>query len=124
GGFILADACCGTTRFDTGFKKLMKEVLPEGERELRPLPPGHPIWTARHHLAPDSYPLMGIDMPGRTAVVYSGKDLSAYWNQCERSPSSSAVSLALRIGQNVIEYATSGKPPAAGQPAQEKGRKE
>ena len=37
GGFIFAEACCGSPEFDEGFKRLVKEVFPEPEYRLRPL---------------------------------------------------------------------------------------
>jgi serine/threonine protein kinase len=109
GGTILADACCGNLSFDTGFRQLMREVLPEDK--LHPLPEDHPVWRAKHLLTADVYPLWGIDREGRTAVIYSLKDLSCYWNQHKRNPTSSAVILASKLGQNIVEYATRGETP-------------
>jgi hypothetical protein len=39
-------------------------------------------------------------------VVYSPADLSCYWNQAEAQPAHPAVIRALRVGQNVVDYAT------------------
>ena len=47
GGFLFVDACCGEPEFDQGFRRLIKEIFPEEEYQLRPLPPEHPIWRAR-----------------------------------------------------------------------------
>ncbi len=46
GGVIFADACCDSPTFDQGFKKLMKEVFPGRDEELRTLADDHPIWKA------------------------------------------------------------------------------
>ncbi len=45
-------------------------------------------------------------------AIYSPKDLSCYWNQLERSPANPAVVKAVKIGQNVVDYATGREMPA------------
>src|SRR5262249_49026713 len=75
GGFIFADACCGSPDFDRGFKQLMKTIFPEEEYKLRPLSEEHPVWRARHLLSPDVHPLWGIEHGCRTVVIYSPADL-------------------------------------------------
>jgi hypothetical protein len=112
GGFIFADACCGKQEFDHGFKRLMKEIFPEEPYRLRPLPPEHPVWRAKHLLSPQIHPLWGIEHGCRTVVIYSPQDLSCYWNQSEHSPANPAVVKAIRVGQNVIDYATGREMPA------------
>jgi RNA polymerase sigma factor (sigma-70 family) len=106
GGFILAEACCSSADFDRGFRTLMEEVFPDKQNQLRSLVGDHPMWRARHLLNVDAHPLWGIDRGGRTAVIYSPADLSCYWNQSGRSPGIPAVIKAIRVGQNVIDYAT------------------
>jgi len=112
GGFIFAEACCSSKEFDEGFKRLMKEVFPEEAYRLRPLSDEHPVWRARHLLAPDIHPLWGIEHGCRTVVIYSPLDLSCYWNQCEHSPANPAVVRSIKVGQNVIDYATGREMPA------------
>ncbi|QEH38314.1 hypothetical protein OJF2_69150 [Aquisphaera giovannonii] len=112
GGFILADACCHSREFDEGFKALMKRVFPEEEYKLRPLSDDHPVWRARHLLTPGAYPLWGIEHGCRTVVIYSQKDLSCYWNQAERAADNTAVLLATKVGQNIVDYATGRELPA------------
>ncbi|MDG3007313.1 DUF4159 domain-containing protein [Paludisphaera mucosa] len=115
GGFIVADACCGRPEFDAGFKKLMKQVFPEEAYQLRPLSDDHPVWRAKHLLAPNAYPLMGIEHGCRTVVIYSQKDLSCFWNQMDRTDrdrKNPAVGLATKVGQNIIDYATGRELPA------------
>jgi serine/threonine protein kinase len=111
GGFILADACCDSADFDGGFGQLMNEVFPEKAHQLRPLAENHPIWNAKHQLAPGSYPLYCIQDGTRTVVLYSPKDLSCYWNQEVASPANPAVVEAIKIGQNVVDYVTGRKIP-------------
>ncbi len=112
GGFVFAEACCGSQEFDRGFKQLIKDVFPEPEYRLRPLPPDHPVWRAKHLLSPEIHPLWGIEHGCRTMLIYSPQDLSCYWNQLERSPANPAVIKAFRVGQNVIDYATGREMPA------------
>jgi hypothetical protein len=112
GGFLLADACCSSKDFDSGFRSLVKELFPEDEYRLRPLADDHPVWRARHLLSPDAYPLWGIEHGCRTVLIYSPKDLSCYWNQAERAPANTAVILATKVGQNIVDYATGRELPA------------
>jgi hypothetical protein len=112
GGFLFAEACCGSKDFDLAFKKLIKEILPEEGYQLRPLPPDHPVWRARHLLSPEIHPLWGIEHGCRTIVIYSPQDLSCYWNQVERTTANPAVVKAVHVGQNVIDYATGRELPA------------
>ncbi len=112
GGFLFADACCGDKEFDRGFRKLIKEIFPEEEFQLRPLSPEHPVWRARHLLSPEVHPLWGIEHGCRTVLIYSPTDLSCYWNQAEHNPANPAVIRSIKVGQNVIDYATGKELPA------------
>jgi hypothetical protein len=112
GGFIFADACCGSRGFDRGFRQLMKELFPDPSIELKALPADHPVWRSKHLLSPEVHPLLGIDYGCRTVVIYSPVDLSCYWNQLERSPANVAVIKSIKVGQNVIDYATGRELPA------------
>jgi len=112
GGFILTEACCGSADFDQGVKRLVKQVFPEEEYQLKLLPPEHPVWRARHLLSPDVHPLWGIEYGCRTVLIYSPSDLSCYWNQAEHGMTNPAVIKAVRVGQNVIDYVTGREMPA------------
>jgi serine/threonine protein kinase len=105
GGYLFADACCDSPNFDRGFRELMKGLFHEEPFQLRPLGENHPVWRARHLISPAVQPLWGIDFGGRTAVIYSPKDLSCWWNQSERNPGNAAVTRAIKLGQNMIDYA-------------------
>ncbi len=112
GGFVFADACCGEREFDQGFRRLIEQIFPPPEFQLRLLPPEHPVWRARHLLSPEVHPLWGIEHGCRTVAIYSPRDLSCYWNQVERSPANTGVVRAVMIGQNVVDYATGREMPA------------
>ena len=45
-------------------------------------------------------------------VIYSPTDLSCYWNQSEHSPTNPAVIRSIKVGQNIIDYATGREMPA------------
>jgi hypothetical protein len=112
GGFIFADACCGSDEFDKGFRRLIKEIFPEPEFELRKLSADHGVWRAKHMLSPEIHPLWGIEHGCRTVLIYSPQDLSCFWNQVERSPTNAAVIKAFRVAENVVDYATGRELPA------------
>jgi hypothetical protein len=77
GGFIFAEATCGSAEFDRSFRALMKEMFPDSS--LQPLPIDHPIWYAEGRVDPLKYPLEGVNACCRTSVVYSKESLSCYW---------------------------------------------
>ena len=80
--------------------------------QLHPLAEDHAIWRAKHRLLPDVHPLWGIEYGCRTVLVYSPSDLSCYWNQAESRPANPAVIKALKVGQNIVDYATGRELPA------------
>lgn len=106
GGLIFAEACCSRPEFDAGFRALMREVFPEPEYELKPLPEDHAVWRSKHRLTPDIHPLWGIEHGCRTVVIYTPADLSCGWNQAENQPGHPLVVKSIRVGQNVVDYAT------------------
>jgi hypothetical protein len=114
GGFLFAEACCGGTEFETGFRKLMRDVFPEEEYHLRLLPPEHPIWHAEEPVDPQYVrPLWGIDIGCRTSVVFCPDNLSCYWElarpgrtQALPAKVAAEVAAAEAIGANVLAYAT------------------
>jgi hypothetical protein len=88
GGCILASACCGAEHFDRGFRRMVKEVLPNDE--LVEIPPTDSVWKAPYAvrslpvMATKAYaakhgqklaPLYGIRREGRWIVLYSAVDL-------------------------------------------------
>jgi hypothetical protein len=103
GGFLLAEACCGSQLFDAGFRALMKEMFPDNP--LIELPPNHPVWTAHVPLAPPrGFKLHGIELGCKTVVVYSPQPLSGWWEANDLQ--SVEGQFAFRMGTNIIAYAT------------------
>ncbi len=121
GGFLLVEACdgngCDGKQFDREFRALMAELFPDSE--LRKLPPDHAVWYAQETVDPKSLPndpdfwLWGLDTCCRTGVVYCPRSLSCYWEVAHpfregqiASPLKEEVETVLKIGGNVIAYAT------------------
>jgi hypothetical protein len=107
GGFLLAEACCGKKDFDTGFRALMKELY--HDQPLQPLPEKHPIWQAHAKVDPTEFKLEGIEIGGRTVVVYSPEPISGWWEANQQKDGRGLA--AFRLGTNIIAYATGGQPP-------------
>jgi hypothetical protein len=137
GGFILAEACCGSEAFAKGFRILMegdkddKENKDEGvfgqESPLMPLLPTHPIWSS-HSLVPANFfqgehvpedkKILAIERGCKTVVVFSPQPLAGYWEEARFSPKVKEIvgekdraKLAYRLGGNIIAYATGFEPP-------------
>jgi len=108
GGFVLAEACCGSPDFDRGFKELVKEIWPDND--LENLSPQHPIWRSKFAVNPGQpYHLMGIQMGCKTVLVYSPEDMSCQWESNRTTDARGTV--AFRLGANIIAYATGMEPP-------------
>jgi hypothetical protein len=122
GGFLLAEADCGSTGFDRGFRELMQAVFPEPEYKLRLLDSEHPIWYAEEKIDPKQLrPLWGIEFGCRTSVVYAPPDplgdprpsLSCLWELSRPGRGTKynpavqvQIDAALSLGINVLAYAT------------------
>ena len=96
GGFILAEACCGTPAFTEGFKKLLADKDMFGdEAVLEPLAPTHAIWSA-HSLVPaslfqgDQVPvekkILALERGCKTVLVFSPQPLAGYWEEPRFTP--------------------------------------
>ncbi len=122
GGFLFAEAYCGGSGFDKGFRELMGLAFPEPEYKLRPLEPEHPVWYAEEKVDPRQLrPLWGIEFGCRTSVIYAPLDppeqprpsLSCLWELSrpkrgeQYSPVVQAqINAAASLGLNVLAYAT------------------
>jgi hypothetical protein len=121
GGFLFVEACngngCVGEQFDRDFRALMKELFPDSP--LRKLPPDHAVWYTQEKVDPKHLPrdpefwLWGLDACCRTSVIYCPRSLSCYWELAHPHRASalppaiaSEVEAVLRIGVNVVSYAT------------------
>ena len=113
GGFLLADACCGRTGFDRAFRNEISKVL--AGRTLQPIPLDDPIYSCLYKIDQVRYVqqaepapprLLGIELDGYYAVVYSPDDLGNGW-EGEEHPYVDGVAAedSLRLGMNAIMYA-------------------
>jgi hypothetical protein len=107
GGFILAEACCGSPAFRTGFEQLAHELWPDND--LVDLPADHPVWSAHFPVPPGSFKLKGLNMGCKTVLIFSPEDLSCLWESNKLDDG--RVQLAFRTGANIIAYATGMEPP-------------
>jgi hypothetical protein len=116
GGFVLAEACCGSPAFTESFTALVKELFPD--TNLRPMRPDHPIWTSHFAIPPTEFPdLMVLERGCRTAMVLSPKPLAGYWEESKymvgaEKNAANRGEQAFRLSANIVAYATGMEPPA------------
>ncbi|MFQ5730706.1 MAG: DUF4159 domain-containing protein [Planctomycetaceae bacterium] len=131
GGFIFAVGnCLPGSKFDTHIRTLVKNMFSEKGKlnpdiRLVPLPKEHPIYRSEHNLTANvkEFPLWGVNYGCRTAIVYApvrepGFDLCCLWDKWQIQPTGKRprllekwVSDGMKIGVNVIAYATGREPP-------------
>jgi hypothetical protein len=107
GGFILAENCCGRTRypgFDSDFRRLVRQLFPDNE--LQPLEPEHPVWLAsgKFAISPRDFPLEGVKRGCRTVLIYSPVPLAGYWEANQQDTPEGRK--AFQLAANIIAYAT------------------
>jgi hypothetical protein len=102
GGFVLAEACCGSRQFDQGFRRLMKELFPDAE--LKKLEANHPIWRGPPVADPREFNLWGLELGCKTVVVYSPEPLSGWWEANQRE--NGRGKQVFDLGASIIAYAT------------------
>jgi len=118
GGFLFAEACCGSEEFTAGFKVLMNKVF-KNESRLTPLRAEHPVWTAHMPLDPrefiDNWPeaqrMQCIERGCKTVVIFSPQPLAGFWEESRFMPKHNRLpenrgEQAFRFAGNVIAYAT------------------
>jgi len=118
GGFLFVSAGCAPEGDGEAVRQLTEQIYPNEESSLERLQPDHPIFRAEYLLDPKTVELWGVDVGCRTAIVYSPVDLSCYWGHWRPYEQSSLsaetagqIEQRLRIGVNVLAYATGREPP-------------
>ncbi len=118
GGFIFAVNNCNGAGFDRGFRQLIRRMFPEGAAQLKKLTAEHPVFRCEYLLDAESIELYGVDVGCRTSIIYCPDDLACLWDKWmkfpskARSPKATSMSMrAVRVGTNVIAYATGREPP-------------
>ena len=121
GGTILfdssgADGCGSPAAFQASVTKLCADWYPGAPLER--LPTSHPVWSAERRVDIDALPngfwVYGVQACCRTAVFYVPQTLSCRWELGDRlfrrgktdDPVREQIDHGLRIGQNIIAYAT------------------
>ncbi|MBI1312738.1 DUF4159 domain-containing protein [bacterium] len=118
GGLIFAVNNCNSAEFDDGMHQLVAKMYPNGETSLQKLTADHPVFRAEYLLDPESVELLGADFGCRTSIIYSPRDLGCLWTRWgfadpPNRPDAlkSQIEKAMRIGVNVVAYATGREPP-------------
>jgi hypothetical protein len=107
GGFVLAEACCGSAAFADGFRALMQELF---DKEMTPVPADHAIYRAHAVINQiDKFPLERLDLSCKTVVILSSKPLAGWWE--ENLNQTGMGQQAFRLAGNIIAYATNMEPP-------------
>jgi hypothetical protein len=115
GGFVIAEACCGSKEFADEFRAVVKQLFPSSE--LRPVPPTHAIWKSHFLVPPTEFPkLECLDVGCRTVLVLSPEPLAGYWEESKYMPAPGKEAAnrgerAFQLAANVIAYATGKEPP-------------
>jgi hypothetical protein len=109
GGFILAEACCGSEDFDTDLRKLVERMF--GKDALQKLPATHAVWRAsgKFEVDPNEFPLWGVSQGCKTVLIYSPKPIAGYWEANDAGSKRGKV--AFELGANIVAYATGLTPP-------------
>ncbi len=126
GGTILfeadgGDGCGDASGFERSVNRLCSEWF-DGQT-LDRLPPDHPVWFAERKVDPmmmgEDFWMYGVQACCRTSVFYSPRSLSCRWElsdslfrraasagPAQSQAAQAQVDTAVRLGENVIAYAT------------------
>ena len=115
GGFVIAEACCGSADFAAGFRELMKRLFPESE--LKPMAPEHTIWQTHFAVPPTEFKNVEcLERGCRTVLVFFPEPISGYWEESKYmapsgKPAANRGESAFHLAMNIIAYATGMEPP-------------
>jgi len=118
GGFLFGQSNCSGGTFDAGFRDLVRRMFPDGDAEMLQLQADHPVFRSEYLLQDSNLELHGVDFGCRTPIIYSPEDHACYWHKwMPRPPRDRSLDLnqrierSMRLGVNVIAYATGREPP-------------
>lgn len=100
GGIVVLDAQGGDEAFTESARRLAGDLFPEAEFEA--LPPNHPIYRARHEMAPQG--LESLNLGCRASVLLAPKGLADGWAAGDPDVGNDA----LRLGENLAAFAAGG----------------
>jgi hypothetical protein len=111
-----SDGCGQAVPFRQSVEALCRQWYPDSP--LQPLPPDHPLWYAEHRVNTDAIRIddwiEGVQACCRTPIFYAPRSLSCRWRHGDRlfrrgdEPVSmrQEIEQSIRIGENLIAYAT------------------
>jgi hypothetical protein len=114
GGFLLASAGCSNQEFDKAFRRELKSIFPD--KDMTQLPQDHLIYqtvykidslkTKGHGAATEKVSLEGLDLNGKTVVIYSkhGLNDTAHTEGCCCCGGSEIIN-AIDVNVNIFIYA-------------------
>jgi hypothetical protein len=117
GGSLFVDSACRSEVFDKWFRNFVGDLYPLATAQLKLLPAEHPVYHSEYNIIDDTgtpvFELWGVEIDGRTAIVYSPHGLSCLWDKWtafdvpERPKSlTSKIELGVRVGANVVTHLT------------------
>lgn len=104
GGFIFAEACCGSREFADGFRELMKEIF---DKDMVAVHAAHPLYHAWKPMGAGEisrFPLERLDLGCKTVVVLSTNPMAGWWEEDLYREGRGAS--AFQLAGNIIAYAT------------------
>ena len=117
GGFVIAEACCGSKEFAQGMKDLLAERNMFPEQDVKPVSSVHALWKS-HFLVPatDFPKLECMDLGCRTVLVLSSEPLAGFWEERKYMPETGKEAKnrgekAFQLAANIVAYATGKEPP-------------
>lgn len=124
GGFLMADACCGSKKFDESFRKAIKQIF---GKDLAPIPVEHEVFhmmsgydldkvqcripdpgkanALRAEVSIREPAFEGIELNGRYVVVYSKYDISCALDQQQTVACAGYLKEdAVKLATNIVLY--------------------
>ena len=117
GGFVIAEACCGSKDFADGMRDLIKKMFKEDGTELKAMAPEHAIWRTHFAVPPTEFKNVEcLDRGCRTVMVFFPEPITGYWEESKYmapsgKPAANRGESAFHLGMNIIAYATGMEPP-------------
>jgi hypothetical protein len=113
GGFLFADACCGSEKFDGAFRALAQTLFPDAP--LKQIPLNHEIFGVfykcekmKYHKIGETTPFLeGVTVDDRLVIVYSKYDIGCAWAHppCSKGCLAGDNEDSVKLTTNIVVYA-------------------